>query len=514
MAKTYIMKEGSLHEQFAALRTPIQMFGGGYGNGKTSAMVVKALQLARDYPGSNGLMARSTYPKLNDTLRKTFLEFCPGEWIASFPRSKNADNTCTLTNGTTINFRYISQRSSTDDGGSTSNLLSATYDWIVVDQLEDPEIIHKDFTDLIGRLRGSTIYKGSDPTMPRTGPRMMLLSTNPTRNWVYSQLVEPYLIWKKTGRIDDKLLCRRDKDTGKPIMVDGKPAMLFSLVEGSTYTNAHVLEADFIELLESTYKGQQKDRFLKGEWASYEGLVYPDFSTGTHVIRHAEIMMYMASQIRAGAKLNWLEGYDFGIQSPSCYLLAFVDLRGNIFVVDGYYKTEASIHWQANEIRNTRHRWASSLRNFIYADPSIFRRTAAGGKLVGKSVSDLFFDEDNSLMFTRGNNEITNGIIKVGSYLHSHKHHVHPISGEPNSPFLYVSDNLTWLHSEFSGYYWQTNSKGERVDIPVDKNDHAMDAMKYMLSNAPEPARLMKNAISVPAYLHSWTELHPEQHAV
>jgi hypothetical protein len=36
-------------------------------------VLVKALQLAKDYPGSNGLIARSTFPKLNDTIRKEFL---------------------------------------------------------------------------------------------------------------------------------------------------------------------------------------------------------------------------------------------------------------------------------------------------------------------------------------------------------------------------------------------------------------------------------------------------------
>ena len=142
MAKTYNLLEGSLHDKFFQSRAKIQFFGGGYGNGKTSAMTVKAmLKVAKDYPGCNILMTRSTYPKLNDTLRKTFLEFCPAEWIDSFPLSKNSDNTCKLVNGTTINFRYIAQRKSTEDGGSTSNLLSATYDLIVVDQIEDPEII-------------------------------------------------------------------------------------------------------------------------------------------------------------------------------------------------------------------------------------------------------------------------------------------------------------------------------------------------------------------------------------
>jgi len=77
-------------------------------------------------------------------------------------------------------------------------VLSATYDWIIVDQIEDPEFEHKDFIDLLGRLRGSTPYgfvpgdKEYDPRMPSSGPRWFIITTNPTRNWVYKKIVKPY----------------------------------------------------------------------------------------------------------------------------------------------------------------------------------------------------------------------------------------------------------------------------------------------------------------------------------
>lgn len=509
MAKTYILKEGGLHERFMESRTKIQFFGGGFGNGKTSAMTVKALSIAKDYPGANILMARSTYPKLNDTMRKTFVDFCPSDWIKSFPMSKNSDNTCTLVNETKFNFRYIAQRSSTEDGGSTSNLLSATYDLAVIDQLEDPEIIYKDFIDILGRMRGSTTYRGADTTMPRSGPRWIFVSANPTRNWVYKEIVQPYHRYLKDGTISEKLLCLRDRQTGAPILgPDGKVVLLIEVVEGSTYENAHVLDADFIQTLESAYTGQMKDRFLKGEWVAYEGLVYPDFSFGTHVVRHDRIMMHMADQIRSGVRLKWIEGYDFGIQAPSCYLLAFTDLAGNIFVVDGFYQPEMTIEWQARQIRDIRHKWAVSYQNFIQADPDIFRRKSGDSKTVGKSVSDMFFGEDNRLLFSRGNNDIQNGITKVRSYLSPRPYHLHPIDGSPNAPYLYVSEQLSYVIDEFSAYYWNTNSRGERTDDPVDRNDHAMDVIKYMLSYAPEPATIdkMKND-DVPPYMTQWLEI-------
>ena len=118
---TYKIHEGSLNERFLASRSKIQFFGGGFANGKTATTCIKMINIAKDYPGANLLMARSTYPKLNDTLRKEFLKWIPASWIQSFPKSANGSNTCTLTNGTTINFRYITQQGKIGTKATTTN---------------------------------------------------------------------------------------------------------------------------------------------------------------------------------------------------------------------------------------------------------------------------------------------------------------------------------------------------------------------------------------------------------
>jgi hypothetical protein len=352
-------------------------------------------------------------------------------------------------------------------------------------------------------MRGGAVYRGDNPLMPRTGPRWIFLSSNPTRNWVYKVLIAPLKKFQETGIISDDLLCERQG--GKPILHNGQPKILIDLIEGSTYENAHVLPADFIETLESTYTGQMGARYLRGEWAAYDGLVYPQFNEVKHVIPHHVLQQYL---YRLGNyKLTWISGYDFGISSPSVFLLAFVDDKGNIFVIDGFYKKEARIDWQVSEMRRLRNEYGS-LGGFTYADPDIFRRKASGTSLVGKSVADIFFEDNSDIILTRGNNDIKNGIIKVQSYLQSYQYHTHPITGETNAPYLYVSDKLQFLCDEFSSYYWNTNSKGEQADKPVDKNDHALDALKYMLSHSPEIATLKRQSMAVlPDHLTQWNEL-------
>ena len=431
--------EDSLQERFQNSRSKIQLFGGGFANGKTANACIKALKLAKDYPGSNGLMARSTYPKLNDTLRKEFIKWCPKDWVQSFPKSQNASNTCTLTNGTTINFRYIAQQGKSTGEATTSNLLSATYDWIVVDQMEDPEIVHKDFLDLLGRLRGMTTYRGDDPTMPVTGPRYFILTTNPTRNWVYKKLVKPvhdlspvHYSTKKPKKvvINDNLLCKTDKE-GRVILDENNlPTPTIEVYEGSTYENEENLEPDFIETLESAYKGQMRERFLKGNWGAYEGLVYPQFNEDVHVMQHQDILDYFYQLKMQVEDMIYLEGYDYGLAVPFCYMCGFDDNFGNVFLLDGEYQSELSPEDQAVLINSKRKDYGIPINNHVWSDPSIFRRSPGAKKLVGMSVGAMLLED--GIYCTPGNNAIANGIVKVGQYLNIHMHHKNPITGKWN----------------------------------------------------------------------------------
>ena len=500
---TYKIHKGSLNERFLASRAKVQFFGGGFANGKTATTCIKMINIAKDYPGANLLMARSTYPKLNDTLRKEFLKWLPASWVQSFPKSANGSNTCTLTNGTTINFRYIAQQGKIGTEATTSNLLSATYDAIAIDQMEDPEIVHKDFLDLLGRLRGMTPYNGDDPSMPKSGPRWLILTSNPTRNWVYRELVRP-IHELHAGRVDEKLLCETD-DNGKMLYDENKmPVPIIDLYEGSTYENKENLEPDFIKTLESSYKGQMRSRFLMGEWASYEGLVYPAFNQAVHVLSHHAIENYYNQLKIKASNVTFLEGYDYGLAVPYCYLMGFCDSLGNVFIMAGAYEKECVLEDQFAAIKHIRHKYSVDPSNMILADPDIFRRKAVGKKLVGKSIADFFLEE--SIMCVRGNNDISNGIVKVNQYLVPQRNHQNPITGELESPYLYISDELEFFINEMSDYYWQKSPMGEQIDKPIDKDDHAMDTLKYMLSNQPTISKLTKAVIRKDVGWRQWGE--------
>ena len=504
-ARDYRVIKGSTTEAFHKDRHKFQFIGGGYGSGKTTALVMKVLRLARDYPGSNGLMARATYPKLNDTLRREFFKWMPPHWKKSFNKS---DNTLELVNGTTINFRYIAQRSN-ETGEGTSNLLSATYDWIAVDQMEDPEISHKDFLDLVGRLRGPTPYAGDDPTMPTSGPRWFMFTANPTRNWLYRKIIRPYHDYVN-GLWHPDLLCARDPDSERPLLDNnGKPQPLIALYESSTYENRHNLAPDFLQSLEATYRGQMRDRFLLGKWVGYEGLVYPQFDMTNHVVAHKDMVRYY-KQLRSKSQgITILESFDHGLSEPSCYLYSFVDEYDNVHLLDGFYEPGLGIEALASRIKGIQHEFnASAVRSFdsrdIYADPAIFRK-GNSSMLVGPSVSSLLAEQ--GIHTTRANNALINGIAKVQAYLHIEAARQHPYSGRWGSSRLFVSDKLTWWIDECQDYVWMKDKGDELEDRPRDKKNHAMDATRYLLTSRPAPSKLIvAHQVSVPMHITSWSE--------
>lgn len=517
----YMMAPNSPQEKFAECRAKIQIFGGGFANGKTAASVVsKILVVAKDYPGCNILAARSTYPKLNDTLRKEFLKWTPKKWIKSFATSKNSDNTCVFVNGSTVNFRYIQQQGKGASEGmmTTSNLLSATYDLIVVDQLEDPEIVYKDFNDLLGRLRGNARYIGDDPTMPTEGPRWFVGLLNPTRNWCYKKIVKPYHDYQRSKDkqypiISDDLLCARypvDHPTlaGKPILdTNGRPQLLLEVIEGSTYTNAHNIGKDFIQTLESSYKGSMAKRFINGEWGSYEGLIHSGFDETVHMVPTSQIEDYVVTQLNSHAGLTQVEAYDYGGIVPSCYLFGYVDRYNNVIICDGFYKPteEFSIEDQQRAIARIRDRWGANQENKIICDPAITKKTVVQRVGKSKSIAEVFGEGLAGVKMTAGDNNVMAGILKVNQYLDIAKTHYNPFTQELGAPHLYFNDTLEFVSNEMASYYWQRDSSGTLIDKPVDKDDHAMNTLKYMISKLPTLKLFVPKVIDN-SHLYSWTE--------
>src|SRR5215468_6338021 len=174
---------------FYESRAPICGFTGGYGNGKTAVLGLAAITVAATYRDARVLVGRATRPKLEDSTKPELLKWCPDDWIAKKPSDRH-NNLLLKHSNSTIEFRHIRQEGK-GKGEEQSNLLSATYDYIGVDQFDDPEFTYKDFEDLFGRLRGTARYVGNDSSFPLVGPQWLDFTANPTRNWLFREVAGP-----------------------------------------------------------------------------------------------------------------------------------------------------------------------------------------------------------------------------------------------------------------------------------------------------------------------------------
>lgn len=502
-AKAYNLERGSVQWKFQQSRAKLQVFGGGYGNGKTTALVIKALKIARAYPGINMLLARSTYPKLNDTLRRVFLMWIPEAWVKRYPTKD--DNTLYMINGSVVNFRYIAQRGKTaHDGFTTSNLLSAEYGFIGVDQAEDPEISEKDIEDLFGRLREQTAYRppsgeDEDDTMPSDGPRWMVLTCNPTHNWLFKKIVQPYIIWRDRGVKTANL------------MVDEAGVPIIDLFEGPTTDNASNLPVDYIATQSSILKGAMRQRFFEGKWAAYEGLVYPTFEDTNNKLPRALMEQYLMDCLERDVIVKVREGYDFGLTSPTCYGFSFIDDMGRVFLLDGFYEPNLDYREHPSRIFEIRAKYPMlDVTEPVYADPSIFRRqviSPAQGVSITANTTVAKLLADLQLKTKPASNDVVSGIAKVTAYINPTPELEHVVTGMRPGSRLYVCEDLEWFFNEVNDYYWKKNPQGQNVDEPVDNNDHAMDMLKYMLSKLPHPSEIVINPTKLPPAWMRWHEI-------
>lgn len=500
-AKTFEFDEQDNPDQlhFFECKAPIAGFTGGYGNGKTAVLGLSAITVASQYKDARVLVGRATRPKLEDSTKPELMKWLPHDWISRWPTDRHNNLHFKHTNST-IEFRHIRQEGK-GKGEEQSNLLSATYDAIFVDQLDDPEFTYKDFEDLIGRMRGTARYIGDDPTMPQVGPQWFRFGANPTRNWLFREIVSPYFTWQRTGLITQKLLV--DEETRTPILhVFNAP---------STANQKHTGKG-YVSRMRSVFRGSMSKRFVDADWGAYEGLVYPEYDEAMHMVQHTEMQKYIEQGL-ADDLLGVVEGYDYGQVSPSCYLLGFFNDVGDVFIADGFYEPRMNVKMQSRKIKEIRNAWRVTPTDHIYADPQMFKGTNASATKVGDSVTALFRAENIEMQ--RGANAIESGLDKVSTYLNIDDLHMHPIKRQYGAPRLFVTSNLDFWHNEIVDYYWNKNVQGDNVDKPRDTNDHAMDATKYLFTRRNKVVgSVRRKRIELDPRVYQWAEVQENSNRV
>jgi len=191
--------------------------------------------------------------------------------------------------------------------------------------------------------------------------------------------------------------------------------------------------------------GMRRERLLLGKWAQAEGLVYEQFNRDTNVVSR-----------NANEFQMWVIGCDEGYTNPAVLLLIGVDGDGRVHVAREFYETgklQAYIVGQAVQ-------WASVL--------------PISAVVVDSSAPGLIADMANSgLPAIAHKGRVLDGIQAVQNVL--------AVDGSGRTHFT-VDPSCVNTINEFESYTWKAGK-----DEPVKANDHACDALRYVIDWLVEP---------------------------
>lgn len=425
--------------EFHGLSKKYRFFGGGWGNGKTSAGCAEAFALAMEYPGCTGLIARRTRPELKATTQHQFFHGggsdlatdwtgCPQEVIRSFNKTEQM---LTFINDSVIHFWPL------DDPDKLSNL---NLGWFLIDQAE--EVPEEMFQMLQGRLR------------QRRGPRLGICLFNPAgHDWIWRRCV--HLKYPDHG-----------------------------LIHAKTTDNPN-LPPDYIDSLMAMPEAWRK-RFIEGSFDVFSGQIWPEFDPDVHTLNPFPVP-------------DWYQGYegiDHGRRNPTAVLFAQFDDKGNCFIVDEHYEAGRLVSHHAGKIHERRKQWGQPIETIIDAS------AAQQDPNTGRSVIDEY--NDLGIIVTKSDRHVIAGINRIGEWMRLDPDHPHPLTNEVRPegwPRLYVFKNCVNLIEHIQQYQWKKQPPTKEEDAkeqPLEKDDHDVDALRYILMRRPPPSKVPVDATEYP----------------
>lgn len=207
------------------------------------------------------------------------------------------------------------------------------------------------------------------------------------------------------------------------------------------------LPKDFVDNLCKEYEGSVfYRRYILGEWALAEGLVYQMFSREKHVF---------SGPIEDGPYCNYVVSIDYGTVNPFAVGLFQYDRRKH------KAKMCKELYYNSREVgtRVDDEQYYKMLEEFLQGIPVDYI-------IVDPSASSFIevVKKYGKYMVKPANNDVLDGIRQTTKYL--------------NAGCLVFHDSCESTLKEFESYAWDEGSGDDKV---IKTNDHAMDMIRYFV---------------------------------
>lgn len=208
------------------------------------------------------------------------------------------------------------------------------------------------------------------------------------------------------------------------------------------------------------YVGVFYRRYIEGKWCAAEGVIYDNWNEAVNGFDQE-------------TEHPWTEKYchhyvavDFGSTNPTVFLDVFDD--GEIFWIRKEYYHDSV----KEQKQKTVSEYADDLDSFLTEEERdevqiIIDPSAEAFKLELRNRGYRVKDADNEVL---EGIRLTATMIQLGG--------------------LKVDKSCTHLRHELESYIWDQKAKERGEEKPVKQNDHAMDAMRYLVKTKTNRARL------------------------
>jgi hypothetical protein len=410
-------------------------YGGARGGGKTYSLLIAPLRFV-DKPTSRALLIRRSMPELRDVIFQTqqlYPKAVPG---AKF---KIQENTWHFPSGARIEFGYCENLT------DVLRYQGQSYSWIGVDELpqyESPDVWHF--------LRSS--LRSADPSIPlhfrATGN-----PGNRGSRWVKELFIDPA---EPNTRFTQKVEYELD---GRTLSTE----ITRKFIPASVWDNPYLTQdSSYIAMLASLPEVKRK-QFLYGDWDVVEDGAFSEFNRSTHVVQPFEVPNGW-TRIRAA---------DFGFSSPSAILWGAVDYDDNLWIYRELYVSKVTADQLGRMIREV-----ESGDGKIYdavLDSSCWARRGDRGPSIAEMMNAegcRFRPSD------RSPGSRISGKIEVHKRL--------MVDEDTEEPRLRIFENCPNLIRQLSSLPLDKNNP---EDVDTKAEDHAYDALRYMVSSRPTNIR-------------------------
>ena len=408
------------------------LYSGAFGAGKSRIGCEKGYLLSTLYKGNRGLVIRKHYTDLRDTTMDTWFRYVmPETHLKDYNKQEHR---VTLINGSEILFYGMDQ---------STKVGSLEVGWIFADEVI--EFDENEYLMLLGRIR-----------LPNVPFHQIFMATNPSSpsHWLYSRFYR-----------------RPDlRDEG-----------VTEVLESNALENPFTPDSYKDSL--NTFRGRYKDRFVKGLWISFEGMVYDNWDPGKHILPRDTEKLGLTGDPNNPIPEDWdvYRVIDFGFTNPfTCQWWASKSYEW--FGPEGA-QDKREIPWNERvwvmfrEIYETnvtvdRHAWEVRTRTqeqviATYAD---------------WDAGDRALLEQYGVPTIKANKEVQAGIQSVHQMIGEDRLFILDNSLVSVDPALEAESKPTSILDEFSLYRRQVskNGKFDPDEKPAKLHDHGMDAMRML----------------------------------